>query len=374
MNRNAQEQERYARQLLLHEIGSEGQEKLKAAKVLVVGAGGLGCPALLYLAGSGVGTLGVMDFDAVAVSNLHRQILFNESDIGKNKAQCASEKLKIINPYIVVNAVSERLTVKNIRKLFMEYDVIIDATDNFSTRYLISDGCVLAEKPYVFGSLHKFSGQVAVFNQLLDAGKRSPVYRDVFPSPPSPGSVTDCQESGIIGPVAGIIGAIQATETIKLITGAGVTLAGKLLVVDMLNQIYNRMEVSAQNSNSEGSPITWKELEEFDYEEFSPKIPVSGKIDSHHLDELLTREAPIQVLDVREEWEVSGLPGLEAIPISLYELPNRIEELDKSMFTVVICAGGKRSELAVKLLQNAGFQNVRSLEGGINAWLDRQKV
>lgn len=374
MNRNAQEQERYAPQMLLQEIGSEGQEKLKAAKVLVVGAGGLGCPALLYLAGSGVGTLGVMDFDVVAVSNLHRQILFNESDTGRNKAQCAADKLKIINPFVVVNAIAERLTVKNIRNIITGYDVIIDATDNFSTRYLISDGCVLAEKPCVFGSLHKFSGQVAVFNQLLDDGKRSPVYRDVFPSPPSLGSVTDCAEAGIIGPVAGIIGAIQATETIKLITGAGITLAGKLLVIDVLNQTYNRMEVFGNKSISQGSPKTWIELEEFDYEEFSTKIPVSGKIDSYHLDEILSKETKVQVIDVREEWEVTGLPGLEAIPIPLYELPNRIEELDKSIFTVVICAGGKRSELAVKVLQKAGFHKVRSLEGGINAWLDREKV
>ncbi len=374
MSLSLQEKERYTRQLLLKEIGSAGQEKLKLARVLVVGAGGLGCPVLHYLAGAGVGTLGVMDFDVVSASNLHRQILFNEADKGKSKAMCAAEKLKIINPFIIVNAINERLTVKNIRKVFSEYDLIVDGTDNFSTRYLINDGCVLAEKPWVFGSLYKFSGQVAVFNQLLKDGTRSLVYRDVFPAPPQPGSVTDCDESGVAGPVAGMIGTMQAIETIKLITGAGNTLAGKLLIVDSLNLSFNIVEITGINAPSKGPTSNWNELELVDYEPGLDGSPRSSKIDSFHFDELINKGSPIQVIDVREEWEVTGLARVATIPIPLYELTARLEELEKSKTTVVICAGGKRSEMAVKLLQAAGFRNVMSLEGGINAWLDREKV
>jgi molybdopterin/thiamine biosynthesis adenylyltransferase/rhodanese-related sulfurtransferase len=368
------EQERYSRHLLLSEVGEAGQQKLKSAKVLVVGAGGLGCPVLQYLAAAGVGTLGVMDFDIVAASNLQRQILFTESDIGKPKATCAAEKLMLLNPHILIKAINERLTVKNIRNVIEDFDIIVDGTDNFMTRYLINDGCVLSGKPFVFGSLYKFSGQVAVFNQLLPDGSRSANYRTVFPEPPVPGSVADCAETGVLGAVAGIVGTIQATETLKLILGVGNALAGKLLLIDTMKPEFNLIGIPPQKELPAGAPQTWEALELFDYEYFCSMKTATQLIDSKELEIMLASGKPLQVVDVREDWEYEETDGLHAISISLYELKDKINQFDTSAPIVVVCAEGKRSSLAVKVLQDSGFTNVMSLNGGLKAWNARQKV
>ena len=374
MTLSSDEKERYSRHLLMKEVGESGQQKLKSSRVLVVGAGGLGCPALQYLAAAGVGTLGVMDFDVVEVSNLQRQILFTIADIGKPKATCAAEKLKALNPHILIKAINEKLTVKNIRRVVEEFDIIVDGTDNFMTRYLINDGCVLSGKPYVFGSLYKFSGQVAVFNQLLPDGWRSANYRTVFPEPPALGSVADCAEAGVLGAVAGIVGTIQATETLKLILGVGNTLAGKLLLIDTMKPEFNLLDIPPQNEFPAGAPETWEALELFDYEYFCNMKTATQMIDTKELETMLASGKPLQVVDVREDWEYEETEGLPAISISLYELKDKISQLDTSVPIVVVCAEGKRSSLAVKVLQDSGITNVMSLNGGLKAWNARQKA
>ena len=374
MSLSSEEHERYSRQLLLKEIGNTGQEQIKASRVLVVGAGGLGCPALQYLSAAGVGTLGVMDFDLVTPSNLHRQILFTTHDIGKPKAICAAEKLMQMNPLILVKAINEKLTVKNIRRIFSEFDIIVDGTDNFMTRYLINDACVLADKAYVFGSLYKFSGQVAVFNYLLSDGSRSANYRTVFPEPPVPGSVLDCSEVGVLGSVAGLVGALQATETLKLITETGDTVAGKLMVVDTLKPEFNLLELPKHKGIQTGAPQSWDALESFDYEQFCSSKQSIQQIDRMELEAILESGNPVQIVDVREEWESEEIETLPSIPISLYVLKDRLSQLDASIQTIVFCATGNRSVLAVKILEEAGFGNVVSLQGGIKAWNSYQKV
>jgi len=374
MNLSLPEQKRYSRHLLLKEIGVAGQEKLKSARVLVVGAGGLGCPVLQYLAASGVGIMGVMDFDTVSASNLHRQILFNESDIGKSKASCVAEKLILSNSHILVKAIEEKLTVKNIRKIFSEYDIVVDGTDNFITRYLINDACMLLQKPYVFGSLYKFSGQVAVFNQLLPDGSRSANYRTVFPEPPSPGTVADCAEVGVLGSVAGIVGTIQATETLKLIVGIGSTLAGKLMLIDALKPEFNLLEIPSQKGIVNDAPESWEAMELFDYESFCKIKSTSNHIDFTVLEAIIESGNPVQIVDIREDWEYEEDGGISTISIPLHAINDMMNQLDPTIQTVVVCTTGNRSVLAVKILKSAGFHNVVSLEGGLKSWQSQQKA
>ncbi len=375
MNIREMENERYSRQLKLQEIGFEGQQKILAARVLVVGAGGLGCPVLQYLAAAGVGVLGVMDFDTVSLSNLHRQILFTNTDVGKSKAKCAAEKLNLMNPHIDIISIDEKLTVLNIRKYFNDFDIIVDGTDNFSARYLINDGCVLSGKPFVYGSLFKFCGQVAVFNQLLPDGTRSPVYRDIFPDPPAPGEVPDCSDSGVLGSVAGITGTFQATEVIKLIVGAGNTLAGKLVLIDSLNLSFQIIQIPLANRVQENVPGNWNVMEQFDYENFSKKKSEIETIDFQTFDSLLAGNQPIQVIDVRDEWEQSDplfINGILNIP--LHSLDENMYRLNKAFPIITICASGKRSNIATKHLRRNGFDKAVSLEGGIEKWIAFQKA
>lgn len=375
MNIKANENERYSRQLKLQEIGSEGQEKLAQARVLVVGAGGLGCPVLQYLAAAGVGSLGVMDFDIVSADNLHRQILFSEGDIGKLKAACAVQKLINSNPDLKCVAINEKLTVLNIRKIFSEYDIIVDGSDNFSTRYLINDGCLLSHKPYVYGSLFKFNAQIAVFNQLLPDGTRSSNYRDIFPDPPLPGEVPDCSEAGVLGSVAGIAGTFQATEVIKMIVGAGNTLSGKMILIDSLNLSFQVIQLLKSNTETSKFPQSWEALEQYDYTNFCPTRDIIETIDNQSFENLLTSGHPVQIVDVREEWEHSGpLMPLPVFNIPLHNLDANMYKLNASIPIVVICTSGKRSNFAVKLLRRNGFPETVSLEGGIDKWTLLQKA
>lgn len=357
------EKKRYSRHFQLQEIGEQGQAKLKSASVLVIGAGGLGCPVLQYLAAAGVGNIGIMDFDVVEASNLQRQILFNESDIGKSKASCAADRLNTFNPHIRVTAINEKLTTLNIRSIFSEYEIIVDGTDNFATRYLINDGCVLLDKPFVFGSLYKFSGQVSVFNYLNSDGSRSATYRDLFPVPPDPGTVSDCVDSGVLGSVAGIIGTIQATEVIKLITASGNSLAGSILMINAGNLEFKKWNISPA-SNHEGTPNSWEELVNFDYEFFCNSV-VDSSIDSEEFNEIRRNQLPVQIIDVREKWEAEETPIPGAISIPLHELASNLVQLNPLGKIVIVCAEGKRSKLAVIILRNAGFKDVKSLDQGI---------
>ncbi|HEY9087929.1 MAG TPA: molybdopterin-synthase adenylyltransferase MoeB [Anaerolineaceae bacterium] len=365
------EVQRYARHLMIPEVGMEGQRKLKSASTLVVGTGGLGSPAALYLAAAGVGRLGLVDYDVVDSSNLQRQVIHSTSRMGELKVESARQRLRDLNPYIQVDAYNTVFSSINAREIAAEYDLIIDGTDNFPTRYLINDLCVLTGKPYVYGSIFRFEGQVSVFDARL-----GPCYRCLFPEPPAPDSVPSCSTAGVFGVLPGTIGTLQATEAVKLILGVGQTLVGSLLLYDALETTFQTVRLR-KNPNCKvcGSQPSITQL--VDYEEFCG-VPAAG---SHVIalpaeqtitvDELAARmgaaDAPL-VLDVREdmEREISRIPGALAIPLG--ELPERMQELDPAQEIVVYCRTGVRSSRAVDRLLRAGFPRARSLTGGINAW------
>jgi len=362
---------RYSRHLILPEVGMEGQVKLKRAKVLCVGAGGLGSPLSLYLAAAGVGTLGIVDFDVVDLSNLQRQVIHGTADVGRKKLDSAEETLREINPNVEIRKFETRLTSANALELFREFDIIADGTDNFPTRYLVNDACVLSGKPNVYGSVFRFEGQASVF-----ATKEGPCYRCMYPEPPPPGLVPSCAEGGVLGILPGLVGIIQATEAIKLILGAGEPLIGRLLMVDALSMRFRELKLR-KNPDCPvcGSRPTVTEL--IDYNQFcgvrgeeSPAPTASADMTVEELKQRLDRGDNLFVLDVREphEYQIANLGG-HLIPLN--DLPARLGELDRNRETVVHCKMGGRSAKAVDFLRQSGFSQVHNLAGGILAWSDR---
>lgn len=362
------ETRRYSRQIIIPEFGEAGQQKLKKAKVLVVGAGGLGSPVLLYLAAAGVGTLGIVDFDRVEESNLQRQVLFTTADVGKPKAEVARERLKAMNPHCQVTAYTLRLIPENVLELVKDYDVIADATDNFLTRYLVNDACVLSEKPLVYGSIYRFEGQVSVFNALDKAGNRGPNYRDLFPVA---GAGPNCAESGVIGILPGIIGTLQANEVIKLVTGIGEVLTGKLLLYDALvnesrtirfKKNPTTIKITRLLSGPEAACILTEQTNNGD--------KIMKEVTVQELKELIDSKADFQLIDVREpyEYQIANLQG-ELIPLGQVEA--QADKFARDKQVVVHCRSGARSGNAIRLLEEKfGFNNLYNLRGGILAWSD----
>ncbi|MCB0380324.1 MAG: molybdopterin-synthase adenylyltransferase MoeB [Flavobacteriales bacterium] len=355
------EKYRYSRHLLLDKVGELGQQKLKAAKVLVIGAGGLGCPVLQYLTAAGVGTIGIIDFDKVDETNLQRQILFSINDIGKNKAIAAKERLEQLNQFVKFEVNVEKLTSKNALSIFNNYDVVVDGTDNFSTRYLVNDACVIKQKPLVYGAIYKFEGQVSVFNY-----QNGPSYRCLFPEPPKPGSVPSCSDVGVIGVLPGIIGTQQANEALKIILEIGTPLSGKLLMYDALQSSFTTLKVNRSEEQITKVLNSKNEFENNDYDLFCGIKPagLKGEITSSELKKILENEA-LQLLDVREEWEQPKIEHFEVLNIPLNQIPVSLAQIDKTKKTVVICQHGVRSLKAIEFLKANGFNNLINLTGGM---------
>jgi adenylyltransferase/sulfurtransferase len=363
--------QRYSRHLIMPEVGMEGQQKLKAARVLCVGTGGLGSPLALYLTAAGVGTLGIVDFDVVDLTNLQRQIIHSTADVGRKKLDSAEEKLKAINPYINIRKFETRLSSENALDIFRDFDIIADGTDNFPTRYLVNDACVLTGKPNVYGSIFRFEGQASVF-----ATEEGPCYRCLYPEPPPPGLVPSCAEGGVLGILPGLVGVMQATEVIKLILGAGEPLIGRLLLIDALGMKFRELKLRKNpDCPACGTHPTVTKL--IDYNEFcgirGEEKPVETGIPEMQVEELKRRldaGDDLFVLDVREphEYQICNIGG-HLIPLG--DLPNRVNELDSSREIVAHCRSGVRSGKAVAFLQQAGFKKVHNLAGGILAWADK---
>jgi adenylyltransferase/sulfurtransferase len=362
---------RYSRHLIMPEVGMEGQLKLKAAKVLLIGTGGLGAPLGLYLAAAGVGRLGLVDFDVVDFTNLQRQVTFTTQDVGKRKIEAARDRLQGLNPEIQIDTHEVKLTSENALDILRDYDIIVDGTDNFPTRYLVNDACVLLGKPNVYGSIFRFEGQATIF--ALDDG---PCYRCLYPEPPPPGLVPSCAEGGVLGVLPGIVGSIQANETIKLIIGRGESLKGRLLIFDALKMKFRELRLR-KNPDCPicGTHRTVTKL--IDYEEFcglrgqeaqQPAAQVP-EIEPVELKRKLDAGEDVFILDVREphEYQICHLNG-HLIPLG--DLPKRVSELDSVRTIVAHCRSGMRSAQAVEFLRTAGFRKVWNLKGGILAWSD----
>jgi adenylyltransferase/sulfurtransferase len=356
------EKNRYSRHLLLDKVGESGQEKLKAAKVLVIGAGGLGCPVLQYLTAAGVGIIGIIDFDVVDETNLQRQVLFSISDVDVNKALAAKNKLEQLNQYVNFNIYQEKLTTQNALNLFEQYDIIVDGTDNFSTRYLVNDACVKTAKPLVYGAIYKFEGQVSVFNY-----QDGPSYRCLFPEAPENGSVPNCSEIGVIGVLPGLIGTQQANETIKLILGIGTPLSGKLVIHDALQG--TQFSVNITRNEEQIILANQIDFDTYDYDYFCglKQKEMENEINAKELQELITNEA-VQIIDVREEWEQPKVEALNAINIPLQTIPNNLHKIDKNKKVVIYCQHGVRSLHAIDFLKQQGYNNLINLTGGIVTW------
>ena len=362
---------RYSRHLIMPEVGMEGQQKFKAARVLCIGAGGLGSPLALYLAAAGVGTLGMVDFDVVDLTNLQRQIIHTEADVGRLKLDSAEEKVKAINPLVDVRKFETRLTSANALDIFKDFDIIADGTDNFPTRYLVNDACVLTGKPNVYASIFRFEGQASVF-----ATEEGPCYRCLYPEPPPPGLVPSCAEGGVLGILPGLLGIIQATEVLKLILGSGEPLIGRLLLVDALAMKFRELRLRKdKNCPVCGENPTIHEL--IDYNEFcgirgeeKPLNTGVPEIQPEELKRRLDAGDDIFVLDVREphEYQICNLGGY-LIPLG--DLPKRVNELDTSREIVAHCKSGVRSAKAIDFLQKAGFRRVKNLAGGILRWSEK---
>jgi adenylyltransferase/sulfurtransferase len=360
---------RYSRHLIMPEVGMEGQLKLKGAKVLLIGTGGLGAPLGLYLTAAGVGHIGLVDFDVVDFTNLQRQVTFGTSDVGKPKTAAAKARLSNLNPDVEITSYEIKLTSENALELFKDYDVIVDGTDNFPTRYLVNDACILLGKPNVYGSIFRFEGQTTVFGM-----PDGPCYRCLYPEPPPPGLVPSCAEGGVLGVLPGIIGSLQALETIKLILGRGDSLVGRLLLFDALTMKFRELKLR-KNSSCPMCGTHRKIHKLIDYNEFcgirgeeEPEMDLHvPEITAHELKERLDRGDEIFILDVREphEYQICNLKG-HLIPLG--ELPRRVHELDSSHEIVAHCRSGKRSAEAVDFLRKAGFRKVLNLRGGILSW------
>jgi len=365
---------RYSRHLIIPDVAMAGQKRLKNAKVLCVGAGGLGSPALMYLAAAGVGTLGIVEFDVVDESNLQRQIIHGQSDVGRSKAESARDSVREINPFMTVNLYEERLDSSNVMELFAQYDLIIDGTDNFATRYLVNDACVLLHKPYVWGSIYRFDGQAAVF--WADEG---PCYRCLYPEPPPPGMVPSCAEGGVLGVLCASIGSIQVNEAIKLITGIGEPLVGSLMVYDALEMEYRKITVRKDpNCAVCGDHPTVTEL--IDYEEFcgvvseeAQQAAVGSTITASELKDLIDADKPIFLVDVREpaEWEIVRIPGATLVPKDEILRGDALAMLPQDKQIVMYCKTGVRSAETLAAVKSAGFRDAVHVQGGVIAWVNQ---
>lgn len=366
-----EEIQRYSRHLIMPEVSMEGQLKLKEAKVLVVGAGGLGAPLISYLAAAGVGTLGIVDFDTVDYTNLQRQVIFSTDDVGTPKLKAAADRVKALNPHVKVVSYETRLTSDNALDIIKDYDLVVDGTDNFPTRYLVNDACVMLGVPNVYGSIFRFDGQLSIFGT-----KDGPCYRCLYPDPPPPGLVPSCAEGGVLGVLPGIIGTLQASEAIKLLIGKGKPMIGRLLLFDALKMKFRELEVR-KNPDCPvcGDHPTITHL--IDYEQFcgirgeeeeADDLGEEWEIEPLKLKKELDHGKDIFILDVRkpEEYQISRIEGSTLIPLN--ELPERVAELDTSNEIVVICRSGARSAKAVEFMRDVGFRKIKNLVGGINAW------
>ncbi|OGW82396.1 MAG: molybdenum cofactor biosynthesis protein MoeB [Omnitrophica bacterium RIFCSPHIGHO2_02_FULL_51_18] len=364
---------RYSRHLIMPEVGVEGQQKLKAGRVLLIGTGGLGSPAALYLAAAGVGTLGLVDFDNVDFSNLQRQIIHGTKSVGKPKVDSARERLVEINPNVKLTTYNERLTKNNVMRILKDYDIVLDGTDNFQTRYLVNDACVFTKKPFVYGSIFRFDGQATVFYP----GK-GPCYRCLFAEPPPPGMVPSCAEGGVLGILPGVIGVIQATEVVKLLLGKGDLLIGRLLLYDALKMNFREVKFRRNPKCPVcGDNPTLKELIDYDafcgvsrgQEDKNNEAKMGlPEISAKELKAKMDREEKFVLIDVREpnEFEINKIPGAKLIPLGT--LPERVSELDSADEIVIHCHFGGRSAKACELLQKIGYKKVKNLAGGIDAW------
>ena len=369
---------RYSRHLIIPDVGMAGQKRLKNAKVLCVGAGGLGSPALMYLAAAGVGTLGILEFDTVDESNLQRQIIHGQSDIGRSKAQSAADSVREINPYVQINIHEERLDSSNVMEIFARYDLIVDGTDNFATRYLVNDACVFLNKPYVWGSIYRFDGQASVF-----WSEHGPCYRCLYPEPPPPGMVPSCAEGGVLGVLCASIGSIQVNEAIKVITGIGQPLVGSLMVYDALEMTYRKIKMRKDPNCAVCSPnATVTEL--IDYEAFCGAVSEEAKdavVDStitprqlkDMLDERERGERDFVLIDVREpgEYEIVNIPGAILIPKGEFLMGDALEHLPNDKPVVLHCKSGVRSAEVLALVKQAGFADATHVGGGVLAWVNQ---
>ncbi|HEX2535470.1 MAG TPA: HesA/MoeB/ThiF family protein [Chitinophagaceae bacterium] len=358
--------ERYHRQLILPQFGPEAQQRLQRAKVLVVGAGGLGCPALLYLAAAGVGTIGIVDGDAVSLSNLHRQVLYTTADIGQPKAAGAARLLQAMNPDTMLLPFAHAMNNGNALDLIEGFDLVLDATDNFPTRYLINDACVLLGKPLVFGAVSRYEGQVAVFNVQADGEQRAIHYRDLFPAPPREGEVANCAEAGVLGVLPGIIGTLQAGEALKLITGIGQPLAGRLQIFHWLRNEWHDWEITPLEAAESGRPRTREVFREWPYEE-ACSLEGFAEIGAQEFEQLLAEEG-VTVIDVREPDELPALDGIEHRSIPLGNLKQGGHTFDKPTL-VAVCQSGKRSRVAAEWLATSfPGKKIFSLRSGLSGW------
>ena len=363
-----QEVQRYSRHLIMPEVSAEGQKRLKAARVLCIGAGGLGSPAALYLAAAGVGRLGIVDFDRVDLTNLQRQILHGTKDIGRSKLESARDRLRDINPEIEFRLHECRFSSDNAEQIVADYDVVVDGSDNFATRYLSNDVCVFARKPNVYGSVFRFEGQMTMFAPHLGG----PCYRCLFPEPPPPESVPNCAQAGVLGVLPGIMGMLQAIEAIKLIIGIGDLLIGRLLHFDALKMQFRKLNLrrDAQCPVCGTDPTIFAPI---DYDQFcgAREAGTVPAISVQELKRKMDASEAFELIDVREsfEFEIARIYGAKLIPLG--EMPERADELDREQTIVVHCHSGRRSAQAVQLLQQRGFARVYNLEGGIDAWSDQ---
>jgi sulfur-carrier protein adenylyltransferase/sulfurtransferase len=362
---------RYSRHLVIPDLGVDGQKRLKNARVLVIGAGGLGAPTLLYLAAAGVGTIGIVDYDVVDESNLQRQIIHGVSDVGRSKAQSARDSIAEVNPLVDVRLHEERLETHNAVDLFKQYDLILDGTDNFATRYLVNDAAVLAHKPYVWGSIYRFEGQVSVFWEDAPDG-RGLNYRDLYPEAPPPGMVPSCAEGGVLGILCASIASVMGTEAIKLITGIGEPLLGRLMVYDALEMSYRTITIRKD-------PSTPKITELIDYEEFCGVVPddaaAGSAITPRELRELLKSGKKVALIDVRDpvEWDINHIDGAQLIPKSSINSGEGLAKLPQDRMPVLYCKTGVRSAEALAAVKKAGFADAVHLQGGIVAWAQQMQ-
>jgi adenylyltransferase/sulfurtransferase len=363
---------RYSRHLIIPDVAMSGQKRLKNAKELCIGAGGLGYPALMYLAAAGVGTLGIVEFDVVDESNLQRQIIHGQSDVGRSKAESARDSVREINPLVQVDIHELRLDSSNVMELFSQYDLIVDGTDNFATRYLVNDACVLLGKPYVWGSIYRFDGQASVF-----WAEHGPCYRCLYPEPPPPGMVPSCAEGGVLGVLCASIGSIQATEAIKVLTGIGEPLLGSLMVYDALEMTYRKIKVRKDpNCAVCGANPTVTEL--IDYEAFcgvvseeAEQAAAGSTITASELKDLIDSDKPIYLVDVREpaEWEIVRIPGATLIPKDEILRGEALAQLPQDRQIVMYCKTGVRSAETLAAVKRAGFSDAVHVQGGVTAWV-----
>lgn len=364
---------RYDRHIIIPDFGLEGQKKLKAAKVLVIGSGGLGSPVLLYLAAAGVGTIGIVDFDVVDDSNLQRQVLFGVDEVGKPKVEAAKRRLEALNPHIQLHIYNTQITSKNALELIKDYDVVADGTDNFPTRYLVNDACVLLNKPNVYASIFQFEGQASVFNYTNTKGEVGPNYRDLYPTPPPPGLVPSCAEGGVLGVLPGILGSLQALEVVKVVTGVGETLSGRFFIFDALNFETRTFSIKRNPANPlNGNNPTIKEL--IDYEQFCGLKTAEKQIKEITAQDLYdwqVRGEDFQLIDVREphEYEIVNI-GAELIPLATVAANS--DKIDRDKKVVLHCKMGGRSAKAIRELEEKfGFDNLYNLKGGILDYIDK---